>query len=208
MNRQTKPLLIYFILFLVTCGPIPSASAIVLQLADPDSDEYFRLNISGVNLEDSIADSNAFIEVGDFEYFNGVSSIFNDVAMTNRSLSQDTMGMDSSSSGFDHQRWKIEFRGNDYFRNSFGWSTLYHELAGGSEPFGDTFSRWSDLHGSAVDGHQHSWYVGGSQIYVKLNADFPNAGDSAWRVNQVPEPSFILLLLTSLAAAPLRVRCG
>ena len=184
----------YFVLLIAAFGAIRSAPAIILQLADPDSDEYFRLNISGVNLEDSIANPNASIEIGGFEYFNGASSIFNDVAMTNQSLSEDWDGMDSFSSGEEHAMWAIGFQGNDHFRNSFSWSTLYGAGNGGSAPYGDASSRWSALLGSEVDGHQGSWFVGGSTIDVKLNADYPNAGDSAWIVNGVPEPSTLFLL--------------
>lgn len=188
-------LLMCVVLLIVAFGAIRSASAIiVVQLDDPDSDEYFRLTINGVNLGDSIFDPEGFMGIGDLEYFNGTSSIFNDVAMTNQSLSEDWDGMDSSSTGEEHERWKIMFKGNDHFHNSIMWSTLYAEGSGGSAPYGDSNSVWSDLLGSEVDGHQGFWYINGSTIDVKLNADYPNAGDSAWLVTSVPEPTTVVLL--------------
>ena len=159
----------------------PAASAVIVNVSDPDSDSYFAFTISNASPSDSVTAAGAQINLSDFNYFDGSSFTTNDQVMTNQSSFDPIFGYG-----------EIDFRG-DYFQNSFSFTP--QSL--------DETTTWLDLAGQIVDGHQAMTYIGGNTFEIPYG-DF--SWNTGWVINVVPEPNTALLMGLGLAGLASRRR--
>ena len=153
-----------------------AAGDVFLHLDNPDSDAFLEMTFAGVNPGDNILDPGASIGIGDWEYFDGSTSVFNDAVMSS----------ESSYNSFP-AFFNLRFAGPDAALNRFAWTP-------GPASF-NASSTWSDLLGTVVDGHGAFLYLSGVGYPINMNENQPNIGDSAWQVTQlVPEPTSLSLL--------------
>ena len=123
MKKRTT----FIVLFvLILCKGL-FAQSFVMQIDDPNSSQYIRVVISGIDENEKIYDITGTVSTADYEYFDGLTTQISDALMTNHC---DDHGLS---------------QGDVYIRNDYFDNTLWF-----NEATLDFNSTWADLNGANI----------------------------------------------------------